>query len=59
MNIVLHWPQIVWLILLALNLLGSGFSHGKNETRNFVKDTIRLSVVFILLWCGGFFTGGA
>jgi hypothetical protein len=58
-SIVLHWPQIAFLVLVVMNLTGAAASHGVTEVRNVVKDTFRRLGVCALLWFGGFFTGGS
>ena len=50
-------PQIIWIVLAALNLLSAATSHGKPRTgkHNFWLILFGSAMAFALLWWGGFF----
>jgi fumarate reductase subunit D len=56
---ILHWPQITYLLLVALSLwIGVGrhgtMKTGKHDAR---ADIVRIAVGAWLLYQGGFFAG--
>ena len=56
MNIVLHWPQITWIILVSLSLIIVALNHGKpRESYNIFTFLITLAISVTLLIKGGFF----
>lgn len=57
----LHWPQIVWIIYALLFLVVSMTKHGEPRNTKWNGGTALASLLISgwLLWCGGFFTGGA
>ncbi len=49
---------IIWLVLLAINLLSNAYMHGKPKTGNynFWAYLFNVGLYFWLLYAGGFFT---
>jgi len=50
-------PQIIYLCLLGVALLGQAYLHGKPKTGNynFFDSAISLILGALLIWWGGFF----
>ena len=50
-------PQIIYLVLAFAGLLSAANQHGKEKTgkHNFWSDLLTTSIVFLLLFFGGFF----
>ncbi len=50
-------PQIIYLVLVGINLLLSAYLHGKprRETENVFVTLVAQAVMVALLWWGGFF----
>lgn len=53
----MHTPQIIYLVIMAIGLLGSAHEHGKPRTgkHNFWSSLIGIALVLSLLVWGGFF----
>lgn len=58
MNISLHWPQIMWLVITFLGLGVDLANDGKEKTRkeSFTRSLIASAIVLTILWFGGFFS---
>lgn len=56
---VLHWPQIVFLVWMFVCLLVHFNKHGqpRNTKWNFGMELLDDSIIFFLLYAGGFFGG--
>lgn len=54
----LQWPQIIWIVLMAMRLGVFSVMHGKPRTGKFSIWVLAfdISVMFPLLWWGGFFS---
>jgi len=60
LNIILHWPQIVWLVCVVLVLGLYAWKHGEPRPRTnygFGGQLFATSLTFVLLYFGGFFAG--
>lgn len=59
MNIVLHWPQYIWLTFMFLSLLGNTmkWTQGKVDNWQFVGTLLGIMLCILLLYQGGFFMG--
>lgn len=59
MNLVWNWPQIVWAILVALNLLIAAALDGRPRkgTHSLASSMLAALLSFALLYFGGFFAG--
>ena len=57
---ILHWPQIIWIILVAMSLGIAIIKHGESFTQKYSmwKTLIRIAITGALLCWGGFFGGG-
>ncbi len=57
MSIALHAPQYIYLALLFAGLIWAAHDHGKpRDDQNFWSTLIASSIMFALLYWGGFFT---
>lgn len=58
MNIVMGWPEWIYVGINILGLLISVSEHGKPQsgTKNAVPSVIALLIVLPLLYWGGFFS---
>lgn len=54
----LAWPQVAWIGLTLVALAGISSAHGKPLVGNFNgwRALLRIAVVFVLLYSGGFFS---
>ena len=50
-------PQIIYIVLVLINLVMFGYRHGKPKTgnHNIWVDLIAITLVIALLYWGGFF----
>lgn len=50
-------PQILLIVLYAISLLASAYLHGKPKegNHNILVDIVGVTIIFSLLWWGGFF----
>lgn len=57
---ILHWPQVTELFLLALSLGINSARHGQPRTGKYSTGETLLSIIFVsvILYYGGFWTGG-
>ncbi len=51
----MHWPQITYLILLAIGGTISLFLHGQEVKINFIGWIFRTIAMLTILYYGGFF----
>lgn len=49
------WPQLVWMMLIVVGLIGSLYNHGKPKVENFWVTLLSISIGVIILYYGGFF----
>jgi hypothetical protein len=58
-DLVLGWPQLIYL---ALVLIGFGYTvakHGQPQNpHNIITSLVATSISMLILYLGGFFTGG-
>lgn len=54
----LEWPQLVWLGLMAINLMITGQFHGqpRGGTYNISVLIVLYTISIFILYSGGFFT---
>ena len=54
----LHWPQITWLVLVAIGLLLHANKHGQPRTGEycFWSHLVGVAISIAILYCGGFFS---
>jgi hypothetical protein len=52
------WPQITYIVLMAVGLAMTLERHGepKKGNENFFTAVAAAAIAFWLLWCGGFFS---
>ncbi len=57
---ILHAPQIIWLIWVFISLLIYAHEHGKPKTGEYSFPTAFVAILISasLLYWGGFFTAG-
>lgn len=57
-TLYLQWPQIIWIVLMAMRLGVFVVMHGKPRTEKFSvwQQTFQIGSMFLLLWWGGFFS---
>lgn len=60
----MNWPQITWIVLAALTCGVALARHGQLKTGfdarySFPATLFGTALAAVLLWCGGFFGGGA
>jgi hypothetical protein len=57
---IMHWPQWVWLALLMFRLMLMAHHHGRipKYPISFWWSLFFGAMAFLLLFFGGFFTGG-
>lgn len=53
----MHAPQIIWILLISINLLATARLHGEEKTGeyNFFASLIGAGITFWILYAGGFF----
>lgn len=56
---ILHWPQVTYLILLVIGVAISAEKHGKPRTGNYSFPTslVAAAIISAILYFGGFWTG--
>lgn len=57
MTLTLHWPQIAFICMCAVNLCGEAFLHGQPKTgeHNFFLSVVSAIIGGWIFYCGGFF----
>lgn len=56
---IIHWPQITYIILMSLSLGATLVLNGKpRENYSFGISLLSVGITVSLLYMGGFFTGG-
>ena len=56
MNIVLEWPQLIYILLTLIGLVFVSMEHGKPYTRDANASLIATIIIYGLLYWGGFFS---
>jgi hypothetical protein len=56
MNIVIEWPQLIYVVLTFLSIAIVASQHGKLIKRNAFAALIDVVIVYSLLYWGGFFS---
>ena len=56
MNVVIGWPELIYLVLICLGLGVSIAQHGQMVERDATSAIIGVVIVLSLLYWGGFFS---